>query len=185
MKRKIVALVMAAVLASSLAACGGNSGSTGSQEPAESAAAPAASEEEAPAESEAGGDNAEASGDVAGATLEIAVTYTGDQLATFNKLVDQFEAESGVTVNVAEYGDDYEATLKTRMAANEMPDIWQTHGWSILRYKEYLMDLRNEPWVSDLDESALGVIQDSDGSIYVMMISELINATLVNLVIRP
>ncbi len=184
MKRKIVALVMAALLASSLAACGGNSSSSGSSEsqaPAESEAVSEASEEEAPAENEAGGDNEEASSDVAGATLEIAVTYTGDQLATFNGLVDKFEAESGVTVNVAEYGDDYEATLKTRMAANEMPDIWQTHGWSILRYKEYLMDLRNESWVADLDESALGVIQDSDGSIYVMMISELINATLVNL----
>lgn len=81
----------------------------------------------------------------------------------------------------AEYGEDYEATLKTRMASNELPDVFQTHGWSLLRYKEYLMPLNDEPWISDYDESALGVIQDEDDSIYVLMISELINGTLVNL----
>lgn len=111
----------------------------------------------------------------------MAVTYTGDQATVFNKLVEDFQTEYGCTVNVAEYGTDYENTMKTRMASNELPDIWQTHGWSILRYKEYLMNLKDQPWVADYDESALGVIQDSDGSIYTLMISELINGTLVNL----
>ena len=82
---------------------------------------------------------------------------------------------------MTEYGDDYENTIKTRMASNSLPDIFETHGWSILRYKEYLLDLRDEPWVSDYDNSALGVIQDEDGSIYVLMVSELVNGTLVNL----
>lgn len=114
-------------------------------------------------------------------TLEIAVTYTGNEASVFRDLVTAFEEETGYTVNVAEYGEDYEATLKTRMASNDLPDIFQTHGWSLLRYKEYLMDLSDQPWVSDYDESALGVVEDDDGSIYVLMISELINGTLVNL----
>lgn len=179
--KKLVSLLLSAAMVLSLAACGGSSASnTASEAPAESTAAEAPAEEDAaPAEEEAPAE--EAAADIAGATLEVAVTYTNDQLATFKGLVDKFTAETGVNVNVAEYGDDYEATLKTRMAANEMPDIWQTHGWSILRYKEYLMDLSDQPWVADLDDSALGVIKDSDGSIYVLMISELINATLVNL----
>ena len=85
-----------------------------------------------------------------------------------------------MTVNVAEYGQDYENTMKTRMASNELPDVFQTHGWSLLRYKEYLMDLSDQPWMSDYDESALGVIQDDDGAVYVLMISELVYGTLAN-----
>ena len=115
------------------------------------------------------------------ATLEIAVTYTGNEAAIFRNLVSEFESETGCKVNIAEYGADYESTLKTRMASNDLPDIFQTHGWSLLRYKEYLMKLNDQPWVDDYDESALGVIQDDDESIYVLMISELINGTLVNL----
>jgi len=95
--------------------------------------------------------------------------------------VADFEQATGATVEIAAYGDDYENTLKTRMASNSLPDVFQTHGWSILRYKEYLMDLRDEPWVNLYDDSALGVIQDEDDSIYVLMISQLVNGTLVNL----
>ncbi len=142
---------------------------------------PAAAESTPAAEPAEDSGNAAASTDLNGVTLEVAVTYTGDQATTFNALVDKFEEEYGCTVNVAEYGADYENTMKTRMASNELPDVFQTHGWSILRYKEYLMDLRDEPWVADYDESALGVIQDEDGAIYVLMISELVNGTLVNL----
>ena len=112
-------------------------------EPAKESASP----EAAPAD-DAEGAAAEGT-DISGSTLEVAVTYTGDQATTFQGLVDKFEEEYGCTVNVAEYGTDYENTLKTRMAANELPDVFQTHGWSILRYKEYLMNLQDQPWVSD------------------------------------
>src|SRR3712207_5159749 len=113
--------------------------------------------------------------------LEIAVTYTGKEAEVFKDLVGKFEKESGIEVNVAEYGQDYEATLKTRMASKDLPDVFQTHGWSLLRYKEYLMKLNDEEWMKDYDESALGVIADEDDSVYVLMISELVNGTIVNL----
>lgn len=116
-----------------------------------------------------------------GTTIEIAERFTGSTSETFAELTKKFEAETGCKVTVTEYGDDYESTMKTRMASNTLPDIFETHGWSILRYKEYLLDLRNESWVKDYDPSALGVIQDTDGSIYVLMISELVNGTLVNM----
>lgn len=127
------------------------------------------------------GSSGDGSKEKGGNTLEVAVTYTGNEASVFRDLVKDFEQETGYTVNVAEYGEDYEATLKTRMASNDLPDIFHTHGWSLLRYKEYLMDLSDQPWVEDYDESALGVIRDEDDSIYVLMISELINGTLVNL----
>lgn len=172
MKKKLVSLLLTAVMVMSLAACGS---SAPAEAPAEEKAPAAEAEAEAPAEEEA------PASDIAGSTLEIAVTYNEKDMAVFQPVVDAFTAETGVTVNIAAYGDDYEATMKTRMASNELPDVFQTHGWSILRYKEYLMDVTDQPWVADYDESALGVIQDSEGKIYVLMISELINATLVNL----
>lgn len=128
----------------------------------------------------AGSGKEDGSGEAEGGTLEVAVTYTGDTAAVFKEIIADFEEESGYTVNVAEYGGDYESTLKTRMAANELSDVFMTHGWSLLRYKEYLMDLSNEEWVKDYDESALGTIQDEDGSVYVMMIGEGINGIVVN-----
>lgn len=167
--RKKIALALSAMMMISMAACGVTTGDEGSSTSGSSAAA------NSTAASTSGG------GEFAGTTLEIAEQYTGDKATVFNELVDAFEAETGCTVNVSEYGNDYEATMKTRMASNELPDIFQTHGWSILRYKEYLLDVSDQPWVSDYDESALGVIQDDDGKIYVLMTSELVNGTLVNL----
>ena len=176
MKRKLLSVALAAILTASLAACGG--GGSESSTPAESAAP--ASEEAAADTGEAADSGEAAATDISGSTIEVAVTYTGDQSTVFNELVDAFEAETGVTVNVAEYGQDYENTMKTRMASNELPDVFQTHGWSLLRYKEYLMDLSDQPWMSDYDDSALGVIQDNDGKVYVLMIIELVNGTLAN-----
>ncbi len=174
--KRLGAVLLSAAMVLSLTACGGGvkTNAPAASEPAKESASP----EAAPAD-DAEGAAAEGT-DISGSTLEVAVTYTGDQATTFQGLVDKFEEEYGCTVNVAEYGTDYENTLKTRMAANELPDVFQTHGWSILRYKEYLMNLQDQPWVSDYDDSALGVIQDDDGAIYVLMISELINGTLVN-----
>lgn len=123
----------------------------------------------------------EAEGDLNGVTIELAERYTGEASEVFLGLVEEFEEETGCTVNVTEDGNDYENNMKTRMASGELPDIFQTHGWSILRYKEYLLDLSDEPWVADYDESALGVIQDKDESIYVLMTSEGALGTLVNL----
>ena len=168
--KKALALILAALMVLSLAACGGN-GTDGSQD---TTTTTAENKTEGESKSEEGNTPAE------GGSIEVAVTYTGDQLAVFKTLTDKFTAETGITVVIDEYGSDYEATMKSRMASNTLPDVFQTHGWSILRYKEYLMPLNDQPWYSDLDESGLGVIADADGTIYVLMISELVNATLVN-----
>ena len=165
--KKAVSLLVVFIMVLSLAACGDKAKDT-SSEPTQ----PAAS---------TGDSGTPADADISGKSLEIAVRYTGDQLAVFQKVVDDFNTKYNTKVTVSSYGDDYEATLKTRMASNELPDVFETHGWSILRYKEYLKDLRDQDWVKNYDDSALGVIQDADGSIYVLMISELIGGTLVNL----
>lgn len=179
MKNKSLAILLSASMVAALVACG--SAETTSSSSASSGSASSADSSSAAATSESSDTSTESGTmDLSGSTIEVAETYTGDQSTEFQKLVEQFEQETGVTVNVDEYGTDYENTMKTRMANNDLPDVFQTHGWSLLRYKEYLMDLSDQDWMPDLDESALGVIQDDDGKVYVLMISELINGLLVN-----
>ncbi|NJP40270.1 extracellular solute-binding protein [Oscillospiraceae bacterium HV4-5-C5C] len=178
--KKLISVVLASSLLLTLAACSSGSSSSSTTAAATTTAAGGQATSDAAGSSSAGTTSAETT-DIKGKTIEVAVNYTGQSLTTFEEVVDDFQNETGATVELAAYGDDYESTLKTRMASNELPDIFVTHGWSILRYKEYLQDLRNESWVSTYDPSALGVIQDTDGSIYVLMISELANGTLVNL----
>jgi len=134
--KKALALILAALMVLSLAACGGN-GTDGSQD---ATTTTAENKTEGESKSEEGNTPAE------GGSIEVAVTYTGDQLAVFKTLTDKFTAETGISVVIDEYGNDYEATMKSRMASNTLPDVFQTHGWSILRYKEYLMPLNDQPW---------------------------------------
>ncbi|GMQ55995.1 ABC transporter substrate-binding protein [Vallitalea sediminicola] len=63
---------------------------------------------------------------------------------------------------------DYEVILKTKMATNDLPDLWTTHGWSVARYSEYMMTLDDQSWVKDLHPAIKPVITDKDGHIYVL-----------------
>lgn len=159
MKKQIGSLFLAAVMtAGVLSGCAGRSSVTKS-----------------------GNTSSTSSANLSGKTLEVAVTYTGDQATEFKQVMNDFTSQYGCKVNIDEYGDDYESTLKTRMASNNLPDIFQTHGWSLLRYKDYLINLSDQSWASDYDKTALTAIEDSKKHIYVLMISELINGTLANL----
>lgn len=155
-----------------ITACG--SGSTADSGSADTAASEAEATTEAAAESSG-------STDFAGKTIEVATYLSGDTLAAYKEVIQGFEDETGVEVTLDEYGDDYESTMKTRMASNDLPDIFETHGWSLIRYKEYLTDLSGESWAGDLNNAALGVIQDTDGKIYTLMTTGSCLGTAVNM----
>lgn len=121
--------------------------------------------------------------DLAGTKLEIAFDLAGKQLEVFESLVAEFEERTGIEVTVVTYGDDYESTMKNRMGTNNLPDIWTTHGWSIMRYSEYLMPLTDQPWVSKMTELATDVITNDEGDLFVLMINAQINATLTNMTV--
>ncbi len=164
--KKVVSLLVVLTILFSFAACGETNSTNQTNSPQATKAA----------------DTEDTAGsDFTGEELEVAVTYTGDQLTVFQTAIDAFNSANGSKVSITAYGDDYESSLKTRMASEELPDVFQTHGWSILRYKEYLKDLSDQAWVANYDSSALGVIKDTNGEIYVLMISELIGGILVDL----
>lgn len=119
--------------------------------------------------------------DFSGKKIEVATYLSGDTLNAYKEVIRGFEDETGVEVTLDEYGDDYESTMKTRMASNDLPDVFETHGWSLIRYKEYLTDLSNESWAKDLNNAALGVIQDTDGKLYTLMTTGSCLGTAVNM----
>ena len=119
--------------------------------------------------------------DLSGKVIEIATYLTGDTLEAHKGEIADFGDSTGVKVTLDEYGDDYESTMKTRMASNDLPDIFETHGWSLIRYKEYLTDLSGEEWAKDLNDAALGVIRDTDGKIYTLMTTGSCLGTAVNM----
>lgn len=101
--------------------------------------------------------------------LVIASRYTGVQGEAFDSIIEGFKAENpGVTVENQVSTDDYEDLMKARMAANDLPDVFMTHGWSVMRYSEYLLPLNDEPWAKDIVASLFDSITDKEGNFFVL-----------------
>lgn len=63
-----------------------------------------------------------------------------------------------ITINVETVGggQDWKATLKAKMASNEQPDIIMLEGPSdLLEWSEYLEDLSDQVWASDIQDAVL------------------------------
>lgn len=155
--KKLLALLLCLAMVFSMVACGGsNTDETEAQETEAQG-------------TEAQGTGAESS--IAGATIEVATRQADDTLEALKALIAQFEEETGVTVELTEYStEDYEAALKTRMSSNELPDIWETHGWSRLRYGEYLYPVNDEEWYMSMNDLARGILEGDGDTGYALML---------------
>lgn len=114
------------------------------------------------------------------AVLEWEVTATGEKVAVYEEIAANFTEETGIEIELITPGSDYETVMKTRMASGDLPDLWETHGWSVARYSEYLRPLNDQEWFSRVDEAILPVISDADGNIYCVPVTEGINTIAYN-----
>ena len=132
MKKKVLAVALAAVLAAGLMACGGSSsGSSGGGE----AAAPAA---EAPAASGEG----------------IRLLNGKPEIDTQLKgLAAKYQEETGNVVNIETIGGDVNASdeLKKMYQADNMPDIFVIEANQAANWDGLLADLTGEAWTNDTD----------------------------------
>lgn len=185
MKRKIVAVLLSAAMVLSMTACGNSSsGDTSSDSAAQDTAQEAdTSGEEAAADTQEasgteedaqGGESSSSLGDFSGVKAEIDIdgTIIGDALTTFEGKVEEFNNLTGAQLELVENGDDHEAIMKTRMASNDMPDMFTTHGWSTIRYNEFCYDLSGESWVGDMADAAAAVVTDPNGKICTCPLTE-------------
>ncbi|KZZ84341.1 ABC transporter substrate-binding protein [Bacillus sp. SJS] len=91
---------------------------------------------------------------------------------TMEEIIGEFEKESGIEVEANFPGGEYENLLKVKMAANDMPDVFDTHGWAQIRYGKYLEDLSGEEWAKNLTETIAPVLKDKKGKVYALPLNE-------------
>lgn len=165
MKRKLAMLLGVAMVAGLVGCSGGSSG--GGQ--AETTAAAAAETTAAAAEETTEAAAEEASGEGQELEVMMAASSLVEVLdASMYDILDQFEEETGIKVTYSYPGSGYEELMKTRMAANDLPDVFCTHGWAVVRYGEYLLPLNDQPYASDVSDAIRGVVTDDDGNLLVL-----------------
>ncbi len=102
-------------------------------------------------------------------TLFLAMQATEPATLTFEQMAAEYmKANPHISLEVIVGGGDAEAMLKTKMAANDLPDMWTTHGWSLMRYSEYLEPLSSQPWAKDVSSLIKPAITGADGEFYVL-----------------
>lgn len=104
-------------------------------------------------------------------TLTFMVNFQSDSAVTLalEEAIADFESQTpGVQVELIAGISDYEALMKTKMGANDLPDLWSTHGWSVARYSEFLRPLTDQEWANNLHPGIEKVITNSEGEIFVL-----------------
>ncbi|WP_282059905.1 ABC transporter substrate-binding protein [Bacillus pumilus] len=99
-------------------------------------------------------------------TLFSTMSNSGERKA-FEEVIRKFEKEHPhLRIDANFPGNSYEDTIRVKMGANDMPDLFDTHGWAKLRYSEYVADLKEMDWVKQLDPSLDQILKDQDGKVY-------------------
>jgi len=102
-------------------------------------------------------------------TLELQTDLTAGSAAlkSLTEVTDGFEkANPSITINLVPGTATYEADLKVRLASGDVPDIWSTHGWSLLRYSKFLLPLNNEPWAKYFNPALNAAMTNSKGQFF-------------------
>ncbi|MCM3653553.1 ABC transporter substrate-binding protein [Metabacillus litoralis] len=114
-----------------------------------------------------------ASGDNGKVTLSLfsSMNNEGEKKALANVVAKFEEANPDIKIEMNTPGE-YEDMLRVKMAANDMPDLFDTHGWSQLRYGEYVADLKDMDWVQNLDPALDQIIKDESGKVYAFPLNQ-------------
>lgn len=96
---------------------------------------------------------------------------TDPSLKVLQKLTDAYEKDNaGVKIDLVPSTDTYEDDIKVRLSSNDIPDIWATHGWSLLRYSKFLEPLNEQPWAKDFNKALAPAMENSDGQFFALPI---------------
>ncbi|WEV65826.1 ABC transporter substrate-binding protein [Bifidobacterium sp. ESL0764] len=118
-----------------------------------------------------------------GDTIEVWTSMdTGSsQIKTLQKVTDAFEKKNpGVRIKLVPRATSYEQDIKVRLAANNAPDIFNTHGWSKSRYANFLEKLTNRTWTKRLNQTANNVMRDKGNDLYSLPLAVAANGVLYN-----
>lgn len=106
-----------------------------------------------------------------GATIEVQTNLgaTDPILAVLTEITDAYTADNpDVKIELVPATDTYEADMKVRLASGDVPDIWATHGWSLLRYSEFLEPLNDQPWAENFNPALAPAMENADGEFFAL-----------------
>ncbi|OXS75659.1 ABC transporter substrate-binding protein [Domibacillus enclensis] len=130
-----------------------------------------------------GGDNAD-SGSGDGGQVKLTMMSTATNQADqdiFKEVVADFEAENpDIDIEDSYPADGYEDMARVKMAADDMPDLFDTHGWAKSRYAEYTEDLSDMAWVENLDEAMKPILTDEEGKLHAYPINQALDGVTYN-----
>jgi raffinose/stachyose/melibiose transport system substrate-binding protein len=90
-------------------------------------------------------------------------------LKTLTTMTKKFEStHKDVSINLVPMTNTYEADMKVRLASGDIPDIWATHGWSLLRYSEFLEPLNKRPWAKNFNDALAPAMKNKDGKFFAL-----------------
>ncbi|MCR2802027.1 ABC transporter substrate-binding protein [Microbacterium sp. zg-Y818] len=116
-------------------------------------------------------------------TLEFQ-TAIGSDSALFHALeaaAEEFtEQNPEIKIDVIPRASSYESDMKVRLAANDVPDILGTHGWSLARYSDFLEPLQAQPWNDDVNPALDDAMRGEGGEIYALPIVTAVAGMVVN-----
>ncbi len=162
MKKTVLSsMVLLLVIVSFLAGCSSRQGGNATEQTASPTPKPTAS-----------ANNSSSGGEKVRLTV-YSTTNDKPVQEVYKQIASDFTKENpNIEVDLQFPGSEYENILKVKMAANDLPDVFDTHGWAIIRYGKYLADLRDQPWASELTDTIKNVITDKDGKVYCLVMSE-------------
>ena len=96
-----------------------------------------------------------------GTSVDSALFIAYEEIAKeFNKIYPDLKIE------LLPSSTDHEGEVKTRLASNNAPDIWMTHGWSVGRYANFLEPLTNREWAGKLSPALAPVMLDTNNDLF-------------------
>lgn len=128
------------------------------------------------------GQSGETGGGSSSGALDVFVNMpTGSPQETVMKdLVSKFEEQDGTKVNLMVAATSFEDDMKVKMASDSVPDVFSTHGWSVLRYSPFLTPLENEPWAQYMNPGLDNTMLDADGHLYALPLEYSTTGLIVN-----
>lgn len=122
------------------------------------------------------------SGSSSGNSLDLYLNMTtgSSQYKAIQELGSEFEEQTGTKVNITIDSSNFEDNMKVRMASGNLPDIWTTHGWSVMRYSPYLEKLTDRSWAQYVNKGLDESMRDDNGDLYALPIEYTVTGMLVN-----
>lgn len=162
--RKLVVLMVALTMLGVIIGCGGSNTNK-----AESSSADKATTDKVAAETPA---PASTSKPPEPASLVFMVNSVDATFESTQEVLEDYQKQNPhIKIEFISGGKDYESLMKAKMAANDLPDLFATHGWSVDRYSEYLLPLNDQPWANQIEDTILPIISNEKGEIFVLPVN--------------